>query len=149
MLNRIPLSQVADILNDWWQLGSSARLSGPRLTPDVVADSAREAAIQVEVEPIASWEHRTDLDLLHELSERAGPFAGDLILVTEASFDRGLGAFRLDASEFPATLLEHQTQFEPVFNGDVLLLTLEDRRVVCVHHENYLIKIAPADTSAE
>jgi len=143
MLEQIPLWDVAQTLDLWWQDSTPKEAVAGRLTPDAIIDRARRAGFGVDIAPIRSWEDRTDEDLLAELLRRTGPLSGELLLVTEASFQASVGGFRLDASVLGSALKEHQERFEPVFNGDVILLSLEDRRIVCVHHENYLVRITP------
>ena len=142
-LNQVPLLDAAELLDRWWHDITPPGAVASRLTPDSVMDRARRAGCEVDIGPIDSWERRTDEDLLDEVYRRAGPFSGDLLLITEASFQLGGGAFRVAASALSGMMKMHQERFEPVFNGDVILLVLDERRIVCVHHENHLVKITP------
>ena len=80
---------------------------------------------------------------LAELTSKAPAPLGEILVVSEASFGPGAGAFRLDGSELQGFLREHQARFEPVFNGDLILVAPRHRLVLCIHHESHLIVISP------
>lgn len=142
-LERVSFSDVESLLDRWWGQASPSSRGAARLTPDAITTAARNAGWHVDIAAIESWEHRTDQDMLAEVLRRAGPFAGELLIITEASFVPPVGAFRFDARLLLHFLQEHGDRFEPVFNGDLILIVLQEEKIVCVHHENHLITMSP------
>lgn len=137
----VALAEVSDTLGAWWRAHANAVPGPASLTPDAVLLAAGKAGFGIKSKRMGAWETRDDHDLLAELVREAGTFKGELVLVTEASFGPDVGAFRFDAAMFPAAIGEHQRRYEPVFNGDVLLLVLAEKRILCVHHENHLFQV--------
>jgi hypothetical protein len=103
------------------------------------------AGYRVGFFPVESWEGRGDADLYQEMERRAGPYDGELIFVSEASFAPGRGAFQVVADAVPEFLEWHRDHLEPVFNGDVIVVVRERHRIACFHHYGgILVMEAPA-----
>jgi hypothetical protein len=137
VLKIISLEDAGQILREWW-----AQPSFRAITPESAADAARKAGCEVRVALLHDWEASSDENSLLTLTGGSGKLSGEVLLISEASFDAEAGAFQFDASEFPAVLAEHQRRFEPVFNGDVVVLELQTKRVFCMHHAGSVIHIS-------
>jgi hypothetical protein len=142
VLKNVSLEHAARILGEWW-----AQPAPRAITPDWAADAAREAGCAVRVGPVHDWEASSDEQSLWALTGASGSLSGEVLLISEASFNPGAGAFQLDASELPAAIVEHQRRFEPVFNGDVVIIELQTKRVFCMHHAGSLIRISAPPTT--
>lgn len=137
MLKNISLEQAARILGEWW-----AQPAPRAITPDWAADAAREAGCAVRIGPVHDWEASSDEQSLLALTGASGNLSGEVLLISEASFNPRAGAFQFNASELPAALAEHQRRFEPVFNGDVVIIELQTKKVFCMHHAGSVIHIS-------
>jgi hypothetical protein len=79
-----------------------------------------------------------DDDTMAKLLELASlPPGSELVVITDASFGNGVGAFVLTAAEFDEFQRWHLDEFaERVFSGcDVIIWAPTDKRVWVVHHE--------------
>jgi hypothetical protein len=137
VLKIISLDQAARVLSEWW-----SQPAPHAITPDWAADAARKAGCAVRVDRVHDWEASSDDRSLSALTEGVAPLSGEVLLISEASFNAGAGAFQLDASDLPAVLAEHQRLFEPVFNGDVVVIELRTKRNFCMHHNGSVIHIS-------
>jgi hypothetical protein len=81
-------------------------------------------------------EIRGDLDIAERSGLLRKPMMGNLLIVTEASFDAGGGAFVLEGTNLGTFIDTHLLRYgECFFNGDVIILALEGKEVWLFHHE--------------
>lgn len=75
------------------------------------------------------------------------PPGSELVVITDASFAKGVGAFILTAAEFDEFQRWHLDELaEPVFSGgDVIIWAPMDKRVWLVHHEGVFAMVQIGD----
>lgn len=143
MLQTVPLPRAAAMIREVFRCDRWSARDEILLTPDGIVECARSAGGLVTVQTAADWETREDDDLWREMGEKMGGLDGQIILVTEASFGPGAGAFQFDARDAQQAMVEHRGKFEPVYNGDVIVLLRSGKGAVCLHHEGHWITAFP------
>jgi hypothetical protein len=143
---RVSLEEAADALEscfaDFIAEGDPKRI----LLPDPIFVRAQAAGFRLEVSPY-NWRALADQKIYDDIVERCGPFTGEILLISESSFDEGVGAFGFAPSDADVVIRQHQQQFGPVFNGDLILVVPQNRIVACMHHEGGLIVMSPPAVS--
>jgi hypothetical protein len=113
-------------------LGEAIGTAPKSLTPDAVA-SLLDRLVWTRIE---LWEEYSDLDLAKAIGLTSAALEGSILVVTEVSFARGLGAFMLPASQIERFVSAHCELFgESFFNGDVIVLHASTARLWMFHHE--------------
>jgi len=85
---------------------------------------------------LPNWETLSDLDIAKQTGLLRGPMTGELLIVTEASFGAGCGAFLLDGPNLGAFVVGHLSRYgECFFNGDVIILAPQGKEIWLFHHE--------------
>jgi len=119
-----------------------ARILGQRPiapTPDAIAS----ALPGLDWKALPDWEEQRD----DEIAARSGlydiAFSRALFVVTEASLASGQGGFVVDARDLAQLVEQHLSYFgECFFNGDVVIVEPEGRRVWLFHHEGQYVTIS-------
>jgi hypothetical protein len=114
-----------------------------QLSPDGIVEAvAPNDAVSWTAVP--DWESLEDLDIFARVGLNDACSCSQLLVVTEASFSRVCGAFRLagrDLSEFIRT--HHAAYGECFFDGDVVVIDCGQGAVWLFHHEGAYAKIPP------
>lgn len=151
MWRAVSLAEAAQRIGQWWN--QSPRNPRSFLTPDSLVEHAQSAGCDIAVVEFADWEEGDDEGLCARMQELVGPLVGNILLITEASFAEAVGAFEFASADLNLVISAHQSQYEPVFNGDVIWALLDEGRIICIHHEGHLIEIsrphAPSWTPAK
>jgi hypothetical protein len=85
---------------------------------------------------LPDWETLDDIDIADQTGLLQEPMRGDVLIVTEASFGAGGGAFVVEGFNLGAFIDTHLRGYgECFFNGDVIIVALEARAVWLFHHE--------------
>lgn len=108
-------------------------------TPDAIASLLHVA----DWKSAGGWESKTDVDVAKSVGLYEVGLGGSLVVVTEASFMKSRGAFKMEASELPAFVAQHLAQYgECFFNGDVIVAELGGNRLWLFHHEGQYAMVA-------
>ncbi|MDV3349819.1 hypothetical protein QGP82_14025 [Leptothoe sp. LEGE 181152] len=83
---------------------------------------------------LKNWEELEDIDIFKELPEHE-KISGDIYVVTEASYKKELGPFKVHAADLECFITEHLNAYsECFFNGDVLITSTKDSCMWIFHH---------------
>ena len=84
---------------------------------------------------VPNWENLDDIQLYNLLEKIERP-QGDLYVVTEAAYRKSKGPFCVSSDEIRGFVEEHLNTFgECFFNGDVLILSVDQNTIWIFHHE--------------
>ena len=112
-----------------------ARILGRRptaLTPDTIAVLVEH----VDWKSLPEWESKSDADIAIGSGLHSVAFSGPLLVVTEASFGSGRGAFMVEARELGLLVEQHLVRHgECFFNGDVIIVECKGSQIWLFHHE--------------
>ncbi|MCG8420819.1 MAG: hypothetical protein MJE77_23100 [Proteobacteria bacterium] len=112
-------------------------LLGSRLTA-MTPDALAAAISTVEWAHLPDWEELDDVEIAKTSALDKMGLKGQLLIITEASYGKGNGAFLLDASDLMNFINEHLGKYrECFFNGDVVIVELEGKHVWLFHHEGH------------
>ena len=101
-------------------------------TPDAIA----ALVAKIDWMPVPDWSSKDDNDIAIRANLYGLGLAGFLLVVTEASFAKRLGAFRVDAKGLGNLVQSHLQKYgECFFNGDVVIVELAGKRIWLFHHE--------------
>jgi hypothetical protein len=125
----IPLPQAAEL---------AARVAG------IPARSHSELMRHMELQPgwmsLDGWPEIEDADLLRQLVGQP-KYLGELHVVSDRSYAEGRGAFIVQAGRLNAFVHEYVEHFgEAFFNGDVIVVSCEQKAVWIFHHEGLLLR---------
>jgi hypothetical protein len=96
-----------------------------------------------------NWEGLSDLEIFQELVQLRS-MSGNLYIVTEASYRKGLGPFKIGSSAVGELVAGHLPAYgEAFFNGDVLIADLDHKLMWAFHHEGVFAFIAPVSDQPE
>ena len=127
-MKTIPLSSATD------EVERALGVEIAALTPDEVADALGLWGSERWL-PLAPSPTESDLDVWR----RVHPFPtwiSRVVIITDLSFMDERGAFELVGSEIDDFVGTYEKRFgETFFNGDVLVVAIEDRKVWLLHHE--------------
>lgn len=92
-----------------------------------------------------NWESLDDLDIFEQVRwERK--FEGDLYVVTEASYRKELGPFKINGFLLRKFVSEHHKIFgEAFFNIDVEIISFENRLFWLFHHNGASATVSLSD----
>lgn len=109
------------------------------LTPDAIA----HVLGSVRWVSIPGWEKKSDGDIAAETGLHGIAFGGALFVVTEASLSKLCGACVVNVSDLARYIENHLDHFgECFFNGDVLIVSPETKRIWLFHHEGQFAAIS-------
>ena len=122
-----------------WSYYESLLINNLGVKPTKIEDyelSNNGKSIESKWYDIEDWESLDDLTILGYLEELK-PFRGELLVVTEASyFNDKLGPFQVNAVDMKQFVNSHLESFgECFFNGDVIIVSINDKLVWIFHHE--------------
>ena len=84
---------------------------------------------------LEDWLEVSDLEILHCL-ECLKPFTGELLVVTDASYEKGLSPFIMNSKDIKQFVESHSNNFKQRFlETDVLIINLELKIAWIFHHE--------------
>jgi hypothetical protein len=111
-VHTVDLAEVQD------ELGRVVGWRPTALTPDAISKAAKH----VDWKNLPGWESMSDAEIALRAGLYSAGLRGSLLVVTEASFAPGRGAFAVDSSDLGVFLSHHLTRYgEALFNGDVVV----------------------------
>ena len=109
-------------------LGAPVRVA----TPDAIA-AVRELIQWVQFE---DWESRSDMEIARLTGLLKVPFEDPLLVITEAAWRAHQGGLLIRASQLAGFIDQHLRRHgECFFNGDVIVVETQGRRIWIFHHE--------------
>jgi hypothetical protein len=102
---------------------------------DYVLDQLSQKNIFIKWNNLDNWEDIDDLEIFYCLKKIKNP-EGQLIIITESSYKKKLGPFKINASDIEFFISNHLTEFsECFFNGDAQIISFEHKSMWLFHHE--------------
>lgn len=139
-MKQMTLDEAASVALGLW--GQTREQPGRQLLlPDQLIEIATSAGATVLSKPFVDMEERSDESMYEEALSPARPIAGDIIMITERSFEPSAGAMVFDDRSHAAALAQHKRLLGRVFDGDTIFVIPQQRKVVLVHHSGFLMTI--------
>ena len=84
---------------------------------------------------IYRWEEFIITEIYNKLSELKG-FEGDLFIVTDVSYNEGMGPFVVNSNDLEDFIKNHDDLFgEPFLDTDIIIISFEHKVAWVIHHE--------------
>ncbi|HVH97097.1 MAG TPA: hypothetical protein VM869_00220 [Enhygromyxa sp.] len=105
------------------------------LSPDGIAEAVAPNDA-VSWTAVRNWEEMDDLEIFAAMGLQAACSSSQLLVITEASFSKLGGAFRLAGRDLPEFIRGHLAAYgECFFNGDTIIMDRDRGTAWLFHHE--------------
>lgn len=92
-----------------------------------------------------NWEELSDEEVWRHLSSHNTKFS-EIFVITEASYRKNLGAFVIKREQVQPFVANYLTSFgERLFNGDVIIVNIDQSTVSAFHHEGVFATFGRTD----